>query len=228
MTTHPNIPHRLIALVLKPEALANEVHKVATDTLQGGLWGIATAPVWTHRVATLLSGSGAKLCSVVAFPHGNAKSTVKAIEATSTIKDGADEIAVVAHLVHLIRHDVDSARAELMETVRAARSTRRDVFIKVVIELGLLMQLPPQQREPAVVTACRAVRESGCDAIVTATTFHPCGDAPPSAIALLKQHAQSLSIEAWVSHADASARDALAAAGADRIASVNYAAFLAG
>ena len=107
-----------------------------------------------------------RVVSAVGHADGTAKSTLKAIEATSTIKDGADEIEIVAHLPPILSLDVDSARAELMEIVRAAGSARRDVVIRVSGELGLVMQLDEERRGRTIIAACRAIRESGCDGIV--------------------------------------------------------------
>ncbi len=180
----------------KPEALPAEIHKIAADAMQFQMAAVCVAPVWVPSVARMLRDSGVRVSSAVGFPHGTNKSTVKAIEATSTIKDGADEIEVVAHLAPLVSFDVDASRAELMEIVRAARSTCRDVFIKVVVETGLLMSLPGERAERGIETACRAVRESGCDAIVTSTGFHPAGGATLEAIRLLKKYGEALQIKA--------------------------------
>ncbi len=140
MTT-PNIAPQLELAILKPEALSAEVHKIVADAMQRGCASVCVAPVWVSRVARMVEGSGVRVCSAVGFPHGASKATLKAIEATSTIKDGAEAIDVVAHLPHIIGLDVDAARAELMEIVRAARSTRRNVTIGVIIETALLAQL---------------------------------------------------------------------------------------
>jgi deoxyribose-phosphate aldolase len=123
--------------ITKAEAVSAEVHRVATEAMRLGGRAVVTAPVWTQRLCRMLQGSGVRVVSVVAFPNGTSKSTVKAIEATSTIKDGADEIEVVPHLPGILSLDVESARAELMEIVRAARSTRREVVIRVIRRHGL-------------------------------------------------------------------------------------------
>jgi deoxyribose-phosphate aldolase len=207
---------KLDATILKPEALSAEVHKTATDAMQLGLRAVVAAPVWTQRLATMLRGSGVRVVSVVGFPFGTNKSTLKAIEATSTIKDGAEEIEVVAHLPAVLSFDLDGARAELMEIVRAARSTRRDTVIRVITEIGLLARLGPERSARAVEIACRATRESGCDGLVTASGFHPAGGATAEAIALVKQYAADLTIKAAIVDDPAEAQAAIAA-GADLI-----------
>ena len=88
-----------------------------------------------------LRGTGVATCTVIGFPHGTTRSTVKAIEATACAKQGADEIDIVAFLPFLINYDVTSAKAELMEIVRAARAVRSDIVIKVIVESAVLVKL---------------------------------------------------------------------------------------
>lgn len=216
--TRAQLAAKLDATILKPEALSSEVHRVATDAMQRGCRAVVAAPVWTARLAKMVQGSGVRVCSTIAFPFGTAKSTVKAIEATSTIKDGADEIEVVAHVPPILALDVETARAELMEIVRAARATRKDVVIRVIVEFELLMELPLDRREPTVQVACRAIRESGCDGLLTGTGYHPAGAASAESIAMVKKHGEGLTIKAAIMDDLQSAQGALEA-GAELIGS---------
>ena len=187
--TLADLAPRIDLTILRPEAASRDVHKVVADAMQHGLRGVCVAPVWAGRVATMVRGTNLRVCSAVAFPHGTSKSTVKAIEATSTIKDGADEIEVMAHLPHILAIDVDAARAELLEIARAARATRKDVVIRVIVEFELLMEQPDDRREAAVECACRAIRESGCDGMLTGTGYHPAGAASAESIVMVKKYA---------------------------------------
>ena len=210
----PDLAQHVELAILKPEALSAEVHKVVADAMETACAGVCVTPVWVSRVSRMLSGSSVRLGTVVGFPHGTSKSTLKAIEATSTIKEGAAAIDVVAHLPHIISLDVDAARAELMEIVRAARSTRRDVAINVIVETALLAQLG-DRAERAFEVACRATRESGCDGIVTASGFHPAGGATADAVRLLKRFGESLNIKAAGGVVDEARARLLLEAGAD-------------
>jgi deoxyribose-phosphate aldolase len=208
---------RIDHTILKPEASAVEVHKVVTEATQYQFASVCVAPVWISRVAVMLRSSGALTCAVIGFPHGTSKSTVKAIEASSTIKDGADEIDIVAHLPYLAAEDYDAARAELLEIVRAARSTRRDVVIKVIVESAYLLSLGAERGEAAIAVACRAVRESGCDFIKTSTGFHPAGGASIDQIQLMKKYGEGLLIKASGGIRDLPTAQAMLDAGADRL-----------
>lgn len=218
--TAAELASRIDHTILKPEASSAEVHRVATEAMQLGCASVCIAPAWVGRVATMVrgQGGGTAVCAVVGFPHGTNKSTVKAIEATSTIKDGADEIDVVAHLPYLLSGDFEATKAELLEINRAARSTRRDVVIKVIVESALLYKvLGNSQAEAALAAACRAVRESGGDYIKTSTGFHPAGGATIEAVKILKQHAEGLGVKAAGGIRDLATARAMLDAGADRL-----------
>jgi deoxyribose-phosphate aldolase len=206
--------------ILKPEATSSEVHRVVTEAMQLGCATVCVAPVWVGRVATMLRGQpvATGVCSVVGFPHGSSKPTVKAIEATSVIKDGADEIDVVAFLPNLLAGDVEATKGELREIVRAARATRADVVIKVIVESTLLFKaLGPDRGAAALAAACRAVRESGADFIKTCTGFHPAGGATAETVRILKANAEGLGVKAAGGIRDLATARAMLDAGADRL-----------
>ena len=215
--TPSELAARIDHTILKPEATAPEVHRIVAEAIQYGFASVCVAPVWVGRVATMLRGSGVLTCAVVSFPHGTSKSTVKAIEATSSIKEGADEIDIVAHLPYLAAANVDSARGELLEIVRAARSTRRDVVIKVIVESAYLQSLGSDKGESTIEVACRAVRESGCDFIKTSTGFHPSGGASLEAVRLMKKYGEGLFVKASGGIRDLATAMAMIEAGADRL-----------
>jgi deoxyribose-phosphate aldolase len=151
---------KLDVTIARADAQAADVHKAAAEAMRLRIACLFAPPVWTSRLATMLRGSGVGIGSLVAFPHGYSKPTIKAIEATSTIKDGAERIEIVPHLANLLSLDVDGARAELIEIARSARAARREVNLSVTIDVALLWN---RRGERAVELACRAVREGGCD-----------------------------------------------------------------
>ena len=203
--------------ILKPEAAAPEVHKVVAEAAQCRFASACVSPAWVAKTVTQLRGSGVLTCTVVGFPHGTSKPIHKAIEATGLIKDGAHEIDVVAHLPHLAAGHLDAAREELREIARACRAARRDVVIKVIIESAYLMGLGPDRGEQAIATACRAVRESGCDFVKTSTGFHSAGGATVEAVRLMKKYAEGLLVKAAGGIRDLTTARAMLAAGADRL-----------
>jgi deoxyribose-phosphate aldolase len=215
--TATELARRIDHTILKPEAPAPEVHKVVSEAMQYRFASVCIAPAWVAKVSDMLKGSGVKCCTVIGFPHGTSKSTVKAIEAVAAIKDGAQEVDVVAFLPFLLNHDGDAAKAELIEVVRAARAVRADVVIKVIVESAALLKLGGEKGERAIATACRAVRESGCDFIKTSTGFHPAGGASLEAVRLMKKYGEGLLVKASGGIRDAATALAMIEAGADRL-----------
>jgi deoxyribose-phosphate aldolase len=216
--TPQELARRIDHTILKPEATAPEVHQIVTEALKYNFASVCVAPAWVAKVAEQLKGSPVATCTVVGFPHGTSKPTIKAIEATAAVKDGATEVDVVAFLPFLINHDVDAAKAELIEVVRACRAVRKDVIVKVIVESAALLKVGgPSKGEQSIATACQAVRESGCDFIKTSTGFHPAGGASLEAVKLMKKYGEGLLVKASGGIRDAATAKAMLNAGADRL-----------
>ncbi|HEV8378812.1 MAG TPA: deoxyribose-phosphate aldolase [Tepidisphaeraceae bacterium] len=207
--------------LLKSETMAPEIHKLIAEAIEHRFAAVCIAPAFVAKAAVELRGSSVALCTVISFPHGTSKPTIKAIEATSAVKDGAEELDVVAHLPNLINNNFEAARLELIELVRAARAARRETVIKVIIESAALLVLGADRGEAAIATACRAIRESGCDFVKTSTGFHPAGGASVEAVGLIKKYAQGLQIKAAGGIRDLATARAMLEAGADRLGTSN-------
>jgi deoxyribose-phosphate aldolase len=91
------------------------------------------------------------------------------------------------------------------------------VVIKVIVESAALLKLGGDKGEEVIATACRAVRESGCDYIKTSTGFHPAGGASVEAVKLMKKYGEGLLIKASGGIRDAATALAMIEAGADRL-----------
>ena len=212
-----DLARRIDHTILKPEATAPEVHQVVTEAITHQFASVCVAPAWVAKVAEVLRKTPVACCTVVGFPHGTSKPTVKAIEATAAVKDGAGEVDVVAFLPFLLNHDLDSARAELIEVVRACRAVRSDVVVKVIVESAALLKVGGDRGEQSIEVACRAVREAGCDFIKTSTGFHPAGGASREAVRLMKRYGEGLQVKASGGIRDAATARAMVEAGADRL-----------
>ena len=183
--------------ILKAEATGADVHKIIAEATEHKFASVCINGIFVANTAKALAGSGVKTCSVVGFPLGAGRPTVKAIEATMACKDGAEEIDFVAHLPYLIHKDFAAAKAEFLEITRAARAVRSTVVIKVIIESACLMKdVTPAEAEARIEVACRAARESGLDFVKTSTGFHPAGGASVEAVKLMKKHSGGLFVKA--------------------------------
>jgi deoxyribose-phosphate aldolase len=212
--------------LLKPEALASDIRNIAREAVEYSFGCVCVHPIWVPTLRQQLADTSVKIGSVAGFPLGTNKPTIKAIEAVSVIKDGADEVDLVANLPNLINLDLDAARAELLEIVRAARAARRDVVIKIIIESAILLKLGPDRGEAAIAVACRAIRESGCDFVKTSTGLHPAGGATVQAVQLMKKYSEGIHVKAAGGIRDAKTALAMIAAGADRLGTSSSVAIL--
>lgn len=193
MTLAARIDHTL----LKAEATRPEIHKLVAEALQYRFASVCINGCFVADVATALRGSGVLTCAVAGFPLGAMKNSIKAIETSTLVKDGAEEVDFVAHLPHLLRKDFAAAKAEFLEIVKTARAANPQVIVKVIIESAALMKdAPPAEAEARIEVACRAARESGCDFIKTSTGFHPAGGASVEAVKLMKRHSGGLYVKA--------------------------------
>src|SRR4051812_45370970 len=112
--------------LLRPEALGPEIHRAIAEAIENRFAAVCIAPAFVAKAAIELRGSPVALCTVISFPNGTSKPTIKAIKATSAVKDGAHELDVVAHPPNLINNTFNAARLELIEIVRASRAARSE------------------------------------------------------------------------------------------------------
>lgn len=216
--TFADLARKIDHTILKPEALTADVQKICDEAKQYRFASVCVAGAWVAYVASALKGSGVLTCTVSGFPHGTSKSTVKAIESVAAIKDGAEEVDVVIHLPHLLTLNLDAARAELIEVVKASRAARRETTIKVIVESAALLSiLGDDKGEQSIEIACKAVRESGCDFIKTSTGFHPAGGASVKAVSLMKKYGQGIKVKASGGIRDLATARQMIESGADRL-----------
>ncbi|MDX1683400.1 MAG: hypothetical protein R3336_09785, partial [Phycisphaeraceae bacterium] len=119
-----NLAGRIDHTLLKPEATAADVRRICGEAIEHGFASVCVNGRFVSEVASALKGETIDTCAVAGFPLGAGKATIKAIEATAAVKDGANEIDFVASLPTLLAQDLEGARQEFMEIVRAARAVR--------------------------------------------------------------------------------------------------------
>ncbi|RKG53070.1 deoxyribose-phosphate aldolase [Corallococcus sp. AB011P] len=156
----PYIDHTL----LKPEARAEDVVRVAEEARQ---YGFATVCVNSCHVATaarVLAGATAVPIAVVGFPLGAALSSAKAFEAREAIRAGAREIDMVLNLGALKAHDYQRVHQDIAAVVEASHP----IPVKVILETGHLT-------DEEKVVACALSKAAGAAFVKTSTGFGPGG-----------------------------------------------------
>ena len=128
---------RLLAKMIDHSLL----HPTMTDTdIKAGCdlarkYDVATACVKPYAIGLAretLSDCEVKVCSVIAFPHGNSATAIKAAEAEAAVKAGALEIDMVINIGKALGGDWDYVSAEIEAVNHAVVGL--DGLLKVIFE----------------------------------------------------------------------------------------------
>jgi deoxyribose-phosphate aldolase len=211
--------------ILKAEATEAEVRKIVEEAIEHRFASVCVNGRWVNFVSDLLHQAGVGdasktdkpvlTCAVVGFPLGANRSTIKAIEASSCVKDGAQEIDMVVSLPDVMAGNgagADYVRQDIFEVVRAARAVWKTTTVKVILETAAL-------NEEQVALACTAAAQAGADFVKTSTGFHPKGGATVQSVQWLKKYGggAGLKVKASGGIRDFATAQQMVAAGADRL-----------
>lgn len=101
----------------------------------GRIAAIVVPPAFARRAVIALREHAIDVASVVGFPLGLGKATVKAIEATSLAKDDVTGLAVAPLAANPIAGNLDAFRQELLEIARGARAAKAGIELSVRIDV---------------------------------------------------------------------------------------------
>ncbi|WP_175428243.1 deoxyribose-phosphate aldolase [Bacillus solimangrovi] len=162
--------------LLKPEALKEQVVKIAEEAKEYNFASICVNPTWVETAAELLKGSDVKVCTVIGFPLGANTPEVKAFETKDAIEKGAHEVDMVINIGALKDKNDELVERDIRAVVEAAKGK---ALTKVIIETCLLT-------EEEKVRACELSVKAGADYVKTSTGFAG-GGATPEDVALMRK-----------------------------------------
>ena len=128
-------------------------------------YGVATVCVKPSELAlaaAALEGSGVLPTTVIGFPHGSNKTSVKVFEAREAIADGAREIDMVINIGRLLSGDFVYVEDDVRAVVEAAHA--ENVIVKVILENCFLT-------DDLKRTACEICERAGADFVKTSTGY---------------------------------------------------------
>lgn len=208
--------------ILKAEATEAQVRQMVAEAVEYRFASVCVNPRHALLVARLLEEAQVAdetqtdrpvlTCACVGFPLGANTTLTKTIEAGSCVKDGAQEIDMVISVAALLEDDLDYARHDVQEVVKAARAVRRQTVVKVIMETALL-------NEEQIALGCKAAQHGGADFVKTSTGFHPAGGATVQAVQWLKKYAgpAGMKVKAAGGIRDLATAQVMLEAGADRL-----------
>lgn len=156
--------------LLKPEATEADVRALVAEGVRLGVYAVCVSPSFLP-----IDAQGLKVATVVGFPSGKHRSTIKAAEAARAVADGADEVDMVIDIGAAKARDFESIRADIA-MVRAAAPA--PTILKVIIESAALS-------DHEIVETSRAAEAAGADFVKTSTGFHPAGGATVRAVEII-------------------------------------------
>jgi deoxyribose-phosphate aldolase len=161
--------------VLKPEATERDIRAgvALVRALQIGFYCVQ--PCWVKLATEAIGADGARVVSVVGFPHGCDRPEVKARAATIAVAEGAGEIDMVMNFGALKSGHAALVAGEIESIVLAVQG----VPVKVILETAALAD---SEKE----LACRLACDAGAAFVKTSTGFHPNGGATVPDVRLMR------------------------------------------
>lgn len=160
--------------LLKPEATEGDILVVCQQAMAYQFASVCVNPCWVSLVHETLAESEVRTCSVIGFPLGANKSSVKVAEAQLATAEGATEIDMVINIGGL--HPGGGTLWEIQEIASAVHAS--GAILKVIIETCLLTD--DQKR-----LACTIAKQAGADFVKTSTGFST-GGATEADVALMR------------------------------------------
>ncbi len=214
--TSDELASRIDHTLLAPAASAADVDRLCDEATELGVAAVCVSPTRVAQVARRSAGRRWVPCSVVGFPSGAHRPSVKQAEAHEAVLAGAAELDMVVNLGAV----ADGAWEVTAEEVTLVRRAIPEGVLKVILETAALS---PRQLE----TAARVALDAGADYLKTSTGFHPAGGATVEAVARLAELADGrASVKASGGIRDTATALAMVAAGADRLGTSSTAAIL--
>jgi len=135
---------------------------------------VCVNPIWVRYAKQQLKDSDVLVCTVVGFPHGTHRSSVKAFETKCAIEDGADEIDMVINVYQLKSQQDEAVYHDIISVIQEANNKT----VKVIIETCYL-------NEEEIKRASEIALRAQAHFVKTSTGFGPSG-AKVSDVVLMK------------------------------------------
>ena len=208
--TEKDMAGRIDHSLLKAEATREQILRLCDEAREYGFCAVCVNGRWVSPAADRLEGTPVKVAAVAGFPLGAETTDIKVAQAREAVRNGADEIDVVADLAAIIENDASYLLHQFHAVRQACQSMRPTALLKVIIESAALTT---EQK----VFACRMAQQAGVDFVKTSTGLHPAGGATVEDVRLMKQNAPNCRIKAAGGIRTAQQALAMLEAGADRI-----------
>ncbi|MGX9756243.1 deoxyribose-phosphate aldolase [Clostridioides difficile] len=191
--------------ILKATTTWEDIKVLCDEAINMNVASVCIPPSYVKRATEYLN-SKIKVCTVIGFPLGYQTTATKVFEAEDAIKNGADEVDMVANISDIKNGDYEKIENEIKEI----KAIIGEKILKVIIETCYL-------EECEKVKMCDIVTVSGADFIKTSTGMGT-GGATLEDIRLMKEHiGQNVKIKAAGGVKSISDAEKFIEAGAERL-----------
>ncbi len=150
--------------LLKVTSKKADFEQLCEEAIQAGVFSVCVPPDYVSFCKSFLMENNIKVCTVVGFPSGYSTSMTKVFEAEDALKNGADEIDMVANIGFV----KDSRYKEVRDEIFGIKKICGEKVLKVIIETCYLTD--EEKR-----SMCEVIIDSGADYIKTSTGFGTSG-----------------------------------------------------
>lgn len=147
--------------LLKPQATSNQIISLCKEAKQYGFASVCVNSCYASLVSSELRDTDVATCCVIGFPLGACSTDVKAYEADSAVRSGAEEIDMVVNVGAVKEGKWAYVESDIEAVVKAIDGRAK---LKVIIEACLLTD---EEKK----LACQAAVSAGADFVKTSTGF---------------------------------------------------------
>lgn len=162
MVTVKEIAKMIDHSLLRPELTEAQVREGCRLAREYDTASVCVKPCDVKIAKEELQGSDVLVTTVIGFPHGSNKTSVKVAEAVEAIDEGAAELDMVLNIGRLLSRQFDYVEADIKAVVDAAHS--QGVLVKVILENCYLTD---ELKE----ISCRICEKVNADFVKTSTGF---------------------------------------------------------
>ncbi len=192
--------------VLRAYTPSSVVCEFCEEAIKYGAASVCVNPVHVALVHSIVKGTGVKTATVIGFPLGANKTSVKAFETKEAVQDGADEVDMVINIGALREGNTDYVYNDIKAVVDAAG----DAKVKVIIETCYLTD-----EEKTIV--CELCVKAGAEFVKTSTGMGTGGATVHDVELLAKTAAGKIKVKASGGVDDRETAYAMLKAGAERL-----------
>ena len=151
--------------LLSPLATDEQVERFCLEALEYGFASVCINPMHVKKAASVLKGSGTKVCTVVDFPLGAGGEKSKIAQADICLDDGAEELDFVVDLSLVKTQRWDLLGSQLKNIQSSVREKNPNAVTKLILETCVLS-------DEEIVSSCRSAMEAGFGFVKTSTGFY--------------------------------------------------------